>query len=141
MQGHTQTEPQVKKLAPLTTWSSSSRCVSAAEHHSAEHNSKTGRTKLLKQLLKRDLETIIVLVLLAFNFIPQMSHHSLTFTRSLLRDSATLTLTAGDGTTAIKVESSASPIAYSPEWKKAPRCIGGTIMGPKHCPAALLTRH
>ena len=53
----------------------------------------------------RDLETIIGLVLLAFNFIPQRSHHSLTFMRSLLRDSATVTLTPGDGTTAIKVES------------------------------------
>ena len=30
----------------------------------------------------RDLETIIVLVLLAFNFIPQKSHHSLTLPRS-----------------------------------------------------------
>ena len=54
----------------------------------------------------RDLETIIVLVLLAFNFIPQRSHHSLTLLRSRIRDSATATLTPGDGTTAIKVESS-----------------------------------
>ena len=35
----------------------------------------------------RDLETIIVLVLLTFNFIPQRSQHSLTLTRSCLRDS------------------------------------------------------
>ena len=28
--------------------------------------------------------------------------------------------------------------AYSPKWKKAPRCIGGTITGPKHWPVALL---
>ena len=55
----------------------------------------------------RDLETIIVLVLLTFNFIPQRSHHSLTFTRAQLKDSATVTLTNGDGTTDIKVESSA----------------------------------
>ena len=48
--------------------------------------------------------TIIVLVLLAFNFIPQRTHHSLTFTRSRLRDSATATLRPGDGTTTIKVE-------------------------------------
>ena len=52
-----------------------------------------------------DLETITVL--LAFNFIPQRSHHSLTITRSWLRDSAAVTLMPGDGTTAIKVESSA----------------------------------
>ena len=55
----------------------------------------------------RDLETIIVLVLLAFYFISQRSHHSPTFTRSRLRDSATATLWPGDGTTAIKLESSA----------------------------------
>ena len=55
----------------------------------------------------RDLETIIVLVLLIFNFIPLRSHHSLTVPRSRIRDYATVTLTPGDGTTAIKVESSA----------------------------------
>ena len=49
----------------------------------------------------RDLETIIVLVLLSFNFIPQRSHHSPTLPRSQIRDSATVTLTPGDGTTAI----------------------------------------
>ena len=37
----------------------------------------------------RDLETIIVLVLLAFNFIPQRSHHSPTLPRSRIRLSAT----------------------------------------------------
>ena len=47
----------------------------------------------------RDLETIIVLVLLAFNFIPQRSHHSLTLPWSSIRDSATTTLMPGDGTT------------------------------------------
>ena len=53
------------------------------------------------------LKTLIVLVLLAFNFIPQRSHHSLTLPRSRIRDYATATVTPGDGTTAIKVESSA----------------------------------
>ena len=43
-----------------------------------------------------DLETI-VLVLLEFNFIPQRSHHSLTMPRSRIKDSATVTLTPGDG--------------------------------------------
>ena len=43
----------------------------------------------------QDLETIIVLVLLAFNFIPQRSHYSLTLPRSRIRDSATATLTPG----------------------------------------------
>ena len=37
----------------------------------------------------RDLETIIVLVLLTFNFIPQKSHHSLTLPRSRIGDSVT----------------------------------------------------
>ena len=51
-------------------------------------------------------ETIIVLVLLAFNLMLQTSHHSLTLPRSLIRGSANVTLTPVDGTTAIKVESS-----------------------------------
>ena len=55
----------------------------------------------------RDMETILVLVRLSFNFIPQMSHHSQSLPRLRIRDSATATLTAGDGTAAIKVESSA----------------------------------
>ena len=46
-----------------------------------------------------DLETIMVLVLLAFYFIPQWSHNSLTFTRSRLRVSATVTLMPGDSAT------------------------------------------
>ena len=49
----------------------------------------------------RDLETIIVLVWLAINFIPQRSHHSLILPRSLIRDSATVTLTNGNGTTKV----------------------------------------
>ena len=47
----------------------------------------------------RDLETIIDLVFLAFNFIPQSSHHSL----SLIRDFGTIILTPGDSRTPIKV--------------------------------------
>ena len=50
MQGHTQTYPQLKKLAPLTTRSTNLRCVSAAEHQMAEQYSKTGKTKPLKHL-------------------------------------------------------------------------------------------
>ena len=55
----------------------------------------------------RDLETIIVLLLLAFTFIPKRPHHSLILPRSRTGDSATVTLTPEDGTTAIKVESPA----------------------------------
>ena len=58
-------------------------------------------------LIVRDLKTIIVFVVLALNFIPQRSHRSLTLPRSRIRDSATVTLTPGDDTTAIKVETSA----------------------------------
>ena len=50
-----------------------------------------------------DLEAFIVVVLLAFNLIPQRSHYSLTLPRSRIRDSATATLMPGDGTTAIKI--------------------------------------
>ena len=87
----------------------------------------------------RDLMTIIVLVILAFNFIDQRSHHSLTFTSSRPRDSATVTLMPGDGTTAIKVSNRLNRSAFSPEWKKALRCIRETLTGPKHCPASLPT--
>ena len=55
----------------------------------------------------RDLETIIVMLLLAVYFIPQMTHHSLILPRSQIRDSATVTLIPGDDTRAIKVEASA----------------------------------
>ena len=41
----------------------------------------------------RDLEIIIVLVLLACNFIPQRSHYSLTASRLTSGDSSTVTLT------------------------------------------------
>ena len=41
-----------------------------------------------------DPETIIVLVLLAFNFILQRSHHSLALPRLWIRDSATVTRTS-----------------------------------------------
>ena len=49
-----------------------------------------------------DLQTVIVLVLLAFNLIPQRSHHSLTLTGPLIKDSATATLSPWNGTRAIK---------------------------------------
>ena len=152
--------PPVRNRAPLTARSSSLRCVTAAEIHTAEEYSKTGRTKPWNHLLRsylswntrqdflkiqilweaaletnwrcfanvilesnvtpsitrssdsfstvppivnegdwgcivRDLETIIVLVLLTFNFIQQRSHHSLTLIRSRIRASTTVTNTWG----------------------------------------------
>ena len=42
--------PAAKNQAPLTTRSSSLRCVSAAEHHTAEQYSKIGKTKPTKHL-------------------------------------------------------------------------------------------
>ena len=53
--------------------------------------------------LLSDQETIVDI--LVFNFIPKRSHHSLTLPRWQFSDSATVTLTSGNGTTAIKVES------------------------------------
>ena len=55
MKGHTQIHPQLKKLSPLTTQSSSLMCVSTAEHHTTEQYSKTCRTKSLKHLPKSSL--------------------------------------------------------------------------------------
>ena len=82
----------------------------------------------------RDLETIIVLVLLAFNFIPQRSHHSLTLPRSRIRDSATVTLTPVDGTTAIKVESSAYPISLFSRLEKSSEVYRRNNNGPQTLP-------
>ena len=47
--------PPAKKQALLTTRSTSLRCVSAAEHHTAEQYSKTGKTKLQKHLMMSNL--------------------------------------------------------------------------------------
>ena len=47
--------PPVRNRSPLTARSSSLRCVSAADHHTAEQYSKTGRKKPQKQLPSRDL--------------------------------------------------------------------------------------
>ena len=47
--------PPVRNLALLTSRSSSLRRVSAAEHHTAEQYSKTGRTKPRKHLHRSDL--------------------------------------------------------------------------------------
>ena len=124
--GYANTAPARKTSTPDTLFSSV-RCKSAAEHHTAEQYSKTGRTKLQKHLRSsdrswnifhdfliipiksrncssgnskkkvkpnitrssdfftivlsrvnsvyvRDLETIIVIVILAFNFIPHRTH-------------------------------------------------------------------
>ena len=47
--------PPVRNRAPLTARSCSLRCVSAAEHQTAEQCSKTGRTKPWKHLPRSDL--------------------------------------------------------------------------------------
>ena len=82
----------------------------------------------------RDLETVIVLVLPAFNFIPQRSHHAFTLTRSWFRDSATVTWVPGDGTTAIKVESSAWPIILFSRMEKSSEVYRRNNNGPKTLP-------
>ena len=95
----------------------------------------------------RGLETITVLVLLAFNFIPQRSHHSLTLPRSQFRDSATVTLTPGDGRKIGTKDRGTKDLTPGDGTKISvigitdqliPRCTGGIIKGPKHSPAALL---
>ena len=78
-----------------------------------------------------DMESIIVLVLPAFNFIYQRSHHSLTLTRSRHRDYATVTLTPGDGSTAIKVESSVLPISLFSRLAKSSDLYSRNNNGPK----------
>ena len=87
-----------------------------------------------------DLETIIVFCLLAFNLIPQRSHHSLTLPRSRIRNSATVILTLGDGQQPSKLGHQHNRSAYFPEWKKVPKCTRRKLMGQKHCPVALLTQ-
>ena len=47
--------PRVRKRPPMTTRSSSLRYVPAAEHHTAEQYSKTGRTKRRKHFLRSNL--------------------------------------------------------------------------------------
>ena len=117
---HTQTHPPVRNRAPLTTRSSSLRCVylkpsstlcrtvlqnrpdktpvaSLKKWSSMEHS--PGLNQVVNGgdwgCIVSELETVMVLVVLAFNFIPQRSHHSLTLPRSRIRDSATVTLTPG----------------------------------------------
>ena len=76
------------------------------------NNFKTQFKKLIKIKLSpvirtvvRDLETIIVLVSLAFSCIPHRLHHTLNMFRLRFIDSETAILSAGDGTTPTTVES------------------------------------
>ena len=48
--------PPLRKQAPLTTRSSSLRSVSAAEHHTAEQYSQTGRTNPQKHLPRSNIQ-------------------------------------------------------------------------------------
>ena len=84
----------------------------------------------------QDLDTIIVLVLVAFYFIPQRSHHSLTLPRSRIRDSATAALMPGDDTTVIKVESSAKPISLFSNMEKRSDMYRRNNNGPKTLPCS-----
>ena len=69
---------------------------------------------------------------------PQVTPLTITLPRSLIRDSATATLTPGDGTTAIKVKSSAESISLFSKIEKSFEVYRRNNNGPKHCPAALL---
>ena len=83
----------------------------------------------------RDQETIIVFVLLAFKFIPQMSHHSLTLPRSRLRDSATVTPTPGDDNSYQGGVIGITDHLILKNRKKLRGVQEEQITGPKHCPA------
>ena len=68
---------------------------------------------------------------------------TLTLPRSRISDSATVTLTPGDGTTHVKVESSISitdQLIFQNK-RKALKSTEGTKIGQKHCPAAILKEH
>ena len=52
--------PPVRNQAPLTTRSSSLRCVLAAEHQTAEQYSKTGRTKPRKRLPRSNISAELI---------------------------------------------------------------------------------
>ena len=84
----------------------------------------------------RDLETIIVLVLLALNFIPQRLHHSLTLPRSRFRDCYCNSDTQRWHNSHQRRVIGITDQLILQNGKKAPR--GGTMMDPKHCPEALL---
>ena len=84
--------------------------------------------------IMRDLETIIVLVLLEFNFIPQRSHHSLTQPRSRIRTLQLQRWRLGMAQQPSTWNHQHNRSAYFPKWKKAPKCTGGAITGPKQCP-------
>ena len=84
--------PPAKKLSLLTTLCCSSG--DRAKMFLKDHLGKTISSRVDVchwGCIVRDLMTIIALVLLAFNFIPQSSHHSLTL-RSRFRDSKTYSL-------------------------------------------------
>ena len=82
-----------------------------------------------------DLETILVLVLLAFNFISKRLHHSLTLPRSWFRDSAAVTLTPGDGKTT-EWSHRHHPSAYPSKRKKNSEVYRKNNNGPKTLPCA-----
>ena len=79
----------------------------------------------------RNLETIIVLVLLAFNFIPQRWHHSLTLPRWRIRDFATLTLTPQQSWYWCHQHNRS---AYFSEFKKSSEVYSKNNNGPKTLP-------
>ena len=81
------------------------------------------------------LSTIIVLVLLAFNFILQRSHHSLTLPKSQFKDSATVTQTPGMAQQQSKWSHQHNRFAYFPQWKRDQKCIAyRNNYGPKTLP-------
>ena len=77
---------------------------------------------------------VIVLVLLAFNFIPHRSHHILTPFRSRFRDSVTATPLLGMALQLPKWSGQHNSRNCFTLWRKAARCTAGTNADPKHFP-------
>ena len=79
-----------------------------------------------------DLQTIMVIVSLTFNFICERLHHSLILPWSRFRDSATVTLTPGNSNQPTKWSHWHNRSANSPKCEKSLRCTRGTL--PKTLP-------
>ena len=92
-------------------------------------------------LIVCDRETIILLVLFAFSFIPERPHHLLTLLGSRFRDSATVTFFHQWMAQQQSKWSQHKHKACSSVRRKGPRCKGGTTAGRKLFPEALLTLH
>ena len=144
-QCHTQTHIQLETISPLTARSSSLRCVSAAKLHTAEQYFKTGRKKIRKHLPRSSLSwnTRQDLIKIPYSLCAaaleteqrcfSKIHLSETLLLQLYRPGMAQKPINKSGVICITDQ-----LAFQTEKKQ--KCIGGTITGPKHGPAALLNQ-